>query len=128
MLHVSVLSCRIILRNNVFVSVFQLSVQGPESSKLLEYLCASKVDLPVGSCVRSLMLNSFGGIMADAKIARISDDNFYVVVGPAFTKFVQNWIQRNIVDGGFKCTVGDISAEWAVLELQVPLIHANRAT
>jgi hypothetical protein len=66
----------------------QIKVDGPEALKAMEWMCTAEMDKPIGSATYSLMLNEAGGIEADVTVTRLTDSQFYIVTGAAFTQYI----------------------------------------
>ena len=57
---------------------------------------AGNVNKPVGALTYTQMLNDKGGIECDLTIARVAEEEFYIVTGTGFATHDFNWISRNI--------------------------------
>ncbi|MEZ7975031.1 MAG: FAD-dependent oxidoreductase, partial [SAR324 cluster bacterium] len=81
------------------VAVFDLSsfskfrLIGVDAEKALSRICANNVAKPSGSLTYTQMLNSKGGIECDLTVARLADDEFYLVSGTAFRTHDAVWIR-----------------------------------
>jgi len=64
-------------------------------------------------------LNDRGGIECDLTVARIAEDEFYIVTGTGFATHDFDWISRNIPKG-MNCQLFDITSSNAVLSLMGP--------
>ncbi|MEZ5480554.1 MAG: FAD-dependent oxidoreductase, partial [Thiolinea sp.] len=62
---------------------FELS--GQDALATLQWVCAADVDVPVGELVYTQWLNERGGIEADLTVARMAEDQFFVMTGVAST-------------------------------------------
>lgn len=103
-------------------SFAKFEVYGKDAVAALEWICANRVDRPVGKVIYTQMLNSRGGIECDLTVSRISDDRYYVVTGTGFRTHDFAWIRQNIPP---ECDVEvvDVTEEWATLSLMGP--HAR---
>ncbi|WP_428540171.1 GcvT family protein [Profundibacter sp.] len=100
-------------------SFAKFALKGPDALAALNWICANNVDKPVGALTYTQMLNDHGGIECDLTIARISQDEFYIVTGTGFATHDFDWISRNIPDG-MNCQLFDITSSNAVLSLMGP--------
>ncbi|MFK7995961.1 MAG: FAD-dependent oxidoreductase [Granulosicoccus sp.] len=94
-------------------------LKGPDACKALDWLAANDVNKPVGSLTYTQMLDDSGGIQADVTIARLSDDEFYIVTGTGFATHDFNWIARNIPEH-CNAQLFDVSSATGVLSLMGP--------
>ncbi len=100
-------------------SFAKFTLKGPDSLPALNWICAGNVDKPVGALTYTQMLNDKGGIECDLTIARVAEDEFYIVTGTGFATHDFNWISRNIPDT-MNCQLFDITSSNAVLSLMGP--------
>ena len=94
-------------------------LKGPDAAAALNWICANDVDRPVGALVYTQMLNDRGGIECDLTVARVAEDEFYIVTGTGFATHDFDWISRNI-PGGRNCQLFDITSANGVLSLMGP--------
>lgn len=94
-------------------------LKGPDALTTLDWVCANNVRKPVGSLTYTQMLNDHGGIEADLTVARVADDEFYIVTGTGFATHDFDWIRRNIPTGA-NCQLFDVTSAYAVLTLMGP--------
>ena len=59
----------------------KLEVSGPGALALLERVCDSRIDRPVGSVIYTQFLTPGGGIVADVTVTRLGEDAFRVITG-----------------------------------------------
>ena len=69
------------------------------------------------------MLDDSGGIQCDVTIARIAEDEFYIVTGTGFATHDFNWISQNI-PAGLNAQLVDITSAYSVLSLMGPNARA----
>lgn len=100
-------------------SFAKFSLKGPDAAAALGWICANDVDKPVGALTYTQMLNDKGGIECDLTVARIAEDEFYIVTGTGFATHDFDWISRNIPEG-LNCQLFDITSSNAVLSLMGP--------
>jgi len=92
---------------------------GPDAAKALEWICANRIDRPVGSLVYTQMLNPRGGIECDLTVARLAEDRFYIVTGTGFATHDFCWIERSI-PAGQSAQLVDVTSAFATLSLMGP--------
>ncbi len=98
-------------------------VTGHGAAKALNWICANNIDRPVGSLIYSQMLNRKGGIECDLTVARIAEDQFYIVTGTGFATHDFVHIQRTIpVDMAAEIT--DVTEDYVTLSLMGPKSRA----
>ncbi|WP_420413963.1 GcvT family protein [Roseibium sp.] len=104
-------------------SFAKFALKGPDAAAALNWICANDVDKPAGSLVYTQMLNDHGGIECDLTVARVAEDEFYIVTGTGFATHDFDWISRNIPQG-MHCQLFDITSSNAVLSLMGPKARA----
>jgi glycine cleavage system aminomethyltransferase T/glycine/D-amino acid oxidase-like deaminating enzyme len=70
----------------------KIDVQGRGALRLLEAVCANRIDRPPGSIVYTQMLNRRGGIIADVTVTRLDQDWFRVITGAASLDADLGWL------------------------------------
>ena len=100
-------------------SFAKFSLKGPDALEALSWIAANNVAKPVGSLIYTQMLNDRGGIECDLTIARVANNEYYIVTGTGFATHDFDWINRNI-PAGLNCQLFDITSSNAVLSLMGP--------
>ncbi len=100
-------------------SFAKFSLKGPDAEQALSWIAANDIAKPVGSLTYTQMLDDNGGIQCDLTIARVADDEFYIVTGTGFATHDFNWIEQNI-PSGLNAQLFDITSSNAVLSLMGP--------
>ncbi len=100
-------------------SFAKFRMTGPDARQALDWICANNVDKPVGSLVYTQMLNTRGGIECDLTLARLAEDDFYIITGTGFATHDFDWISRNI-PAGLDARLSDVTSSNAVLALMGP--------
>ncbi len=100
-------------------SFAKFALKGPDALAALNWICANDVDKPVGALTYTQMLNDRGGIECDLTIARVAENEFYIVTGTGFATHDFDWINRTIPKG-MNCQLFDITSTNAVLSLMGP--------
>ena len=98
----------------------KLLVQGRDAEKVLNWVCANDVAVPVGRCVYTQWLNKRGRIEADLTVTRIREDQYLVLTGDGTITAVQAWLKRNIPSDAHAC-VTNITSAYSVLNVQGPI-------
>jgi len=100
-------------------SFAKFALKGPDAAAALGWIAANNVDRAVGSLTYTQMLNQKGGIECDLTVARLAQDEFYIVTGTGFASHDFDWINRNI-PAGLNCQLFDVTSSNAVLSLMGP--------
>ncbi|MBX3496648.1 MAG: GcvT family protein [Parvibaculum sp.] len=94
-------------------------VKGPDAEAALTWICANDVTKAPGNLTYTQMLNDRGGIECDLTVARVAQDEFYIVTGTGFATHDFDWISRNI-PAGMNAQIVDVTSSNAVLVLMGP--------
>ncbi len=94
-------------------------VQGRDATAVLNRLCVSQMDVPVGRVVYTQWCNDRGGIEADLTVTRTGPRAFLVVSAAATQQRDLNQLLAAIHDDEF-CTVSDVTSAYAVISLMGP--------
>ena len=100
-------------------SFAKLAVQGRDAVAVLNQLSTANVDVAVGRCVYTQFLNPRGGIEADLTVTRLASDRFLVLTAAFTQTHVESWIRNHVPDGA-NCALTDVSAAYAMLNVQGP--------
>ncbi len=100
-------------------SFAKFRVTGPDAAAALSWICANDVDKPVGALTYTQMCDARGGIQCDLTVARLGENDFYIVTGTGFATHDFSWIARNIPDG-LDATLTDVTEELATFSLMGP--------
>lgn len=100
-------------------SFAKILVQGRDAMPVLNRVCNSNVDCPIGRVVYTQWLNERGGIEADLTVTRLGTDTYLVVTGPATQVRDLNWLQRNVPPRAH-VTVTDVTSSMAVISVMGP--------
>jgi sarcosine dehydrogenase len=98
-------------------SFAKFRLKGSDAAKALSWIAAGNVDRAVGSLTYTQLLNARGGIEADVTVARVAQDEFYIVTGTGFATHDFDWINRNLSGD---CQLTDVTSGSAVLSLMGP--------
>ncbi|GJL82162.1 MAG: FAD-dependent oxidoreductase [marine bacterium B5-7] len=94
-------------------------VVGKDAEKALSWIAANNVTRPAGCVTYTQMLNPKGGIECDLTLARIAQDQYYVVTGTGFATHDLAWIRSNI-DPQLNVQVVDVTSAYSVLSVMGP--------
>ncbi len=107
------------------VALFDMSsfgkflLQGKDTEKILNRICANDVAVPVGKAVYTTWLNERGGIESDLTVTRLSEDIFLVITAGASQIRDLAWLHKNIPEDA-RTTVTDVTSGYTVLSLMGP--------
>jgi 4-methylaminobutanoate oxidase (formaldehyde-forming) len=94
-------------------------LSGRDAEAALSWICANDVAKPAGNLTYTQMLNAQGGIECDLTVARLAEDEFYIVTGTGFATHDFDWINRNI-PAGMDARLSDVTSQYAVFSLMGP--------
>nr|WP_316652510.1 FAD-dependent oxidoreductase [uncultured Gellertiella sp.] len=94
-------------------------LKGRDAEAALSWIAANDVAKPVGALIYTQMLNDKGGIECDLTVARVAENEFYLVTGTGFATHDFDWISRNIPDG-LHAELVDVTSAYSVLSLMGP--------
>ena len=77
-------------------SFSKFEIFGEGTLKVLQRLCVSNMDKPVGSVIYTQMCNQNGGTEADITFIRLKENHFYLITGAGFGVRDSDWIRRSI--------------------------------
>jgi sarcosine dehydrogenase len=93
---------------------------GRDAERALQWICANDVGKPPGSLTYTQMLNARGGIECDLTVARLSQNEFYIVTGTGFATHDFAWIERNIPQDCTDAKLVNVTSSFCVLALMGP--------
>jgi 4-methylaminobutanoate oxidase (formaldehyde-forming) len=104
-------------------SFSKLLVQGHDAERVLNRIATAELAMPIGRVAYCQFCNERGGVEADLTISRLAEEEFLVLT-PAFTHtHVEAWIRENTPSGA-NCVITDVSAAYAMLNVQGPNARA----
>ncbi len=98
----------------------KLEVHGDGALALLERVCDSRIDRPVGSVVYTQFLNRHGGVVADVTVTRIEPDRFRVITGAATVDSDRGWLELHRRPGEDELEISDVGDALAVIGIWGP--------
>ena len=100
-------------------SFAKFRLKGPDAETALSWIAANDVAKPVGHLVYTQMLNARGGIECDLTVARVADDEYYIVTGTGFATHDFDWIRRSVPEGS-DIELSDVTSAYATLAVMGP--------
>ena len=100
-------------------SFAKFRVTGSDAAAALSWICANDVDKPVGALTYTQMCDERGGIQCDVTVARLGENEFYIVTGTGFATHDFSWIARNIPDR-LDAALTDVTEDLATFSLMGP--------
>ena len=100
-------------------SFAKFALKGPDALEALNWIAANDVSKSVGTLTYTQMLDDSGGIQCDLTVARIAENEFYIITGTGFATHDFDWIERNIPEG-LNAQLFDITSANSVLSLMGP--------
>lgn len=97
----------------------KLLVTGRDAERLLQWVCANDVAVPVDTIVYTAVLNSRGTYEADVTVTRLAQDEYLWVTSAGSPVRDADWLRRHI-DPAWHVEVVDISGALAVLGVMGP--------
>ncbi len=94
-------------------------VEGPDSVAALQWICANDVDVPIGGCVYTPLLNEQGRYESDLTVTRVDEHEFLMVSSSATTVRDQDWLTRNL-DPAWRVSIRDVTTAYAVIGVMGP--------
>ncbi len=94
-------------------------LRGPDAGAALQWVCANDLDKPAGALTYTQLLDERGGIQCDLTVARVADDEWYLVTGTGFATHDAHWIRTNL-PAGARAELVDVTSAWSVLSLMGP--------
>jgi sarcosine dehydrogenase len=98
-------------------------LKGADAEAALSWIASNDVAKPVGSLVYTQMLNDRGGIECDVTVARVAEDEFYIVTGTGFATHDFDWITKGI-PAALHAELVDVTSAYSVLSLMGPNARA----
>lgn len=108
-------------------SFAKFEVIGTGALALLQRLCVSNMDKPIGTIIYTQMCNERGGIEADVTFIRLAKDRFYLVTGSGFGVHDSDWIKRHLPDDG-SVHIIEVTSSVAVINIVGPNARKVLAT
>jgi len=102
-------------------SFSKYAVRGLGALEALQWICAADVDVPVGRCVYTPLLNARGTYEADLTVTRVDTDEFLLVSSSATTVRDLDWMRRHARERvGTAAIVSDLTDHFSVLGVMGP--------
>ena len=97
----------------------KIEVSGSGALAFLEYMCANRIDRPVGKIVYTALCDASGGIKTDLTITRRAEDRFWVLTGAGNGTMDLAWLQQNAPTDG-SVVIADITNAYTGIGLWGP--------
>ncbi|MHA1190135.1 MAG: GcvT family protein, partial [Alphaproteobacteria bacterium] len=114
--HTAARQCAVLFDQTSFAKFI---LKGPDAEAALSWIAANDVAKAPGSLIYTQMLNERGGIECDLTVARISENEYYIITGTGFATHDFDWIARNI-PAHMSARLVDVTSAYAVLSLMGP--------
>jgi len=100
-------------------SMSKFLVQGRDSEKVLNNICANDVAVPVGKVVYTQWLNERGTMEADLTVTRLAEDKYFIVSAGDFYTHDLYWLNKNIPEDAH-AIVTDMTSGYTLINIQGP--------
>ena len=100
-------------------SFAKFTLKGRDAEQALSWITSNDISKPAGRLVYTQMLNSRGGIECDLTVARVAEDEYYIVTGTGFATHDFDWISRSI-PAGLDARLTDVTSSYGVLAVMGP--------
>jgi glycine cleavage system aminomethyltransferase T/glycine/D-amino acid oxidase-like deaminating enzyme len=94
-------------------------VAGPDAAGFLQWICGNGIDVPIGTCVYTPLLNSRGTYESDLTVTRTASDTFLLVSSSVTTVRDLDWLRRHL-QVGQRVEIRDVTTAYAVLGVMGP--------
>ncbi len=93
-------------------------ITGPGALEWLQTMMVAQMDVPVGKCTYTQMLNEAGGIKADVTVLRLGDQSFRVVDAGFAGNNDRKWMTDHLPETGVNFS--DVTSVWSMIGLWGP--------
>jgi heterotetrameric sarcosine oxidase gamma subunit len=100
-------------------SMSKFLVQGRDSERVLNYICANDVAVPVGKVVYTQWLNERGGMEADLTVTRLAEDKYFIVSAGDFYTHDLLWLKQRIPYDAH-AVITDVTSGYTLMNIQGP--------
>lgn len=97
----------------------KFEVSGTGALRLLQYVCAGNIDVPLGKTVYTGVFNAKGTFESDLTVIRTGSECFYLVTATMQQSRDADWLLRHLPEDG-SVTIRDITEEINVVSLMGP--------
>jgi glycine cleavage system aminomethyltransferase T/glycine/D-amino acid oxidase-like deaminating enzyme len=98
----------------------KLEVRGPGALTLLDRVCDSRIDRPLGSVIYTQFCDHRGGIVADVTVTRVREDTFRVITGAGTVDGDRGWLTLACRPEDAPVEIVDVSGAYAVIGMWGP--------
>ncbi len=100
-------------------SMGKFIIQGKDALENLQYLCANDIDVSVGQCVYTPILNERGGFECDLTVTRISDNEYFIVTAATTVVRDLDYMRKHFRKDSH-VTLTDVTHGYAMLAIMGP--------
>ena len=100
-------------------SMSKFLVQGRDSERVLNYVCANDVAVPVGKVVYTQWLNERGGMEADLTVTRLAEDKYFIVSAGDFYTHDLLWLKQRVPYDAH-AVITDVTSGYTLMNIQGP--------
>ena len=100
-------------------SMSKFLVQGRDSERVLNYICANDVAVPVGKVVYTQWLNERGGMEADLTVTRLAEDKYFIVSAGDFYTHDLLWLKQRVPYDAH-AVITDVTSGYTLMNIQGP--------
>jgi 4-methylaminobutanoate oxidase (formaldehyde-forming) len=97
----------------------KILVQGRDTEKALNRICANNVSVPVGRIVYTQWLNDRGTIEADLTVTRLAEDSYLLVLVDAIHRHAETWLKHHIPPDAH-VFITDVTSGYNIINVQGP--------
>lgn len=100
-------------------SMSKILVQGNDTEKVLNNICANDVSVPAGKVVYTQWLNERGGMEADLTVTRLAEDKYLIISAGDFYTHDMLWLKKYIPSNSHTF-ITDMTSAYTLLNIQGP--------
>ncbi|MDA0680840.1 MAG: FAD-dependent oxidoreductase [Proteobacteria bacterium] len=100
-------------------SFAKFRLEGRDSTRVLNRICANDIDRPIGRLVYTQWLNERGGIEADLTVTRINEHSFLVVTAAETEVRDFSWLKTHI-PADAHCVLTNVTSGMGVISIMGP--------
>ena len=104
-------------------SFAKFRLEGDDTARVLNFVCANNIDVRPGRIVYTQWLNKRGGIEADLTVTRLAEDCFLIVTAAATEVRDFDWLKRHI-PAEARCVLTNVTSALGVISIMGPNARA----
>lgn len=86
----------------------------------LQQLCCNDVDIPIGACIKTGMLNKNGGFENECTLVRQKENNFFMISPSSQQTRIYEWMSNHLPSKGNTIKLSDQTSTFSVLNVVGP--------